>query len=94
MMSSYYSSMAPRLASPVCAQKSTVRFLSREAVSPPALLIEQHNQIVSTWQTRDAAAGEAAMAADVQEIGRLVPELSRHIQDWFVRYSVRCALRR
>ncbi|PXX49126.1 hypothetical protein [Aquitalea magnusonii] len=62
-------------------------------MSPPALLIEQHTQIVSTWQTRDAA-GEAAMTADVQEIGRSVPELSRHIQDWFVRYSVRCALRR
>ncbi|WP_199052073.1 hypothetical protein [Aquitalea sp. ASV15] len=63
-------------------------------MSPPALLIEQHTQIVSAWQTRDAAAGEAAMTAHVQEIGRSVLELSRHIQDWFVLYSVRCALRR
>ncbi|NWK76653.1 GntR family transcriptional regulator [Aquitalea sp. LB_tupeE] len=61
-----------------------VRFLSLDAVSPPELLIEQHAQIVSALQARDADASEAAMAAHLQEIGRSVLEVARHNQDWFI----------
>ncbi len=62
-----------------------VRFLSLDAVSPPELLIEQHAQIVSALQAKDANACEVAMAAHLQEIGRSVLEVSRHNQDWFIR---------
>jgi len=66
------------------ASMDRVRFLSLDAVSPPQLLIAQHQRIVDALRARDAAAAEAAMAAHLQEISHTLSTIAQQNHDWFI----------
>jgi DNA-binding GntR family transcriptional regulator len=60
-----------------------VRYMSLDHVSPPEMLLRQHNDIFVALEKRDADAVEKAMIQHLQEISGSVKLISQENRDWF-----------
>lgn len=60
-----------------------VRYMSLDHVSPPEMLLRQHQDIFDALEKRDADAVDNAMTRHLQEISGSVKLISQENRDWF-----------
>ncbi|PTA97106.1 GntR family transcriptional regulator [Kluyvera sp. Nf5] len=60
-----------------------VRYMSLDHVSPPEMLLRQHQDIFDALEKRDADAVDQAMTHHLQEISGSVKLISQENRDWF-----------
>ena len=60
-----------------------VRYMSLDHVSSPEMLLQQHHEIFSALEKRDADTVEKAMTAHLQEISESVLLIRQENRDWF-----------
>lgn len=60
-----------------------VRYMSLDHVSPPEMLLRQHQDIFDALEKRDADAVDLAMTHHLQEISGSVKLISQENRDWF-----------
>ncbi len=60
-----------------------VRYMSLDHVSPPEMLLRQHQDIFDALEKRDADAVDKAMTHHLQEISGSVKLISQENRDWF-----------
>ena len=60
-----------------------VRYMSLDHVSPPEMLLRQHQDIFVALEKRDADAVDNAMTRHLQEISGSVKLISQENRDWF-----------
>jgi len=60
-----------------------VRYMSLDHVSPPEMLLRQHNDIFVALEKRDADGVDKAMTQHLQEISGSVKLISQENRDWF-----------
>ena len=60
-----------------------VRYMSLDHVSPPEMLLRQHQDIFDALEKRDADAVDQAMIHHLQEISGSVKLISQENRDWF-----------
>ncbi len=60
-----------------------VRYMSLDHVSPPEMLLRQHQDIFDALEKRDADAVDTAMTHHLQEISGSVKLISQENRDWF-----------
>lgn len=60
-----------------------VRYMSLEELSPPAMLLEQHQAIFIALENRDPDAVEKAMLAHLHEISETILKIRNVNLDWF-----------
>ncbi|MFV0263889.1 MAG: GntR family transcriptional regulator [Kluyvera sp.] len=60
-----------------------VRYMSLDHISSPEMLLQQHHEIFSALQKRDADTVEKAMTSHLQEISESVLLIRQENRDWF-----------
>ncbi len=60
-----------------------VRYMSLDHVSPPEMLLRQHNDIFHALERRDPQAADGAMRLHLQEISESVLLIRQENRDWF-----------
>ncbi|EGT4474111.1 GntR family transcriptional regulator [Cronobacter sakazakii] len=65
------------------ATNDRVRYMSLDHVSPPEMLLRQHNDIFHALERRDPQAADDAMRLHLQEISESVLLIRQENRDWF-----------